>query len=192
MDVRIKTAAVSDVITAANIAPFLKYEDAQVSELSIITDMITEVRAHFEKVTGLSLVAKTYIVHFRNEDKPYILPVSPVIEITSVKEIDINGTETTLTLNTDYYKRGLYEVEIITDCVTTIPNPFRNYNSKLDLQIEFTAGYGNAATETLPADLLGALKRQVLQWYENRDDFYELKLLGSVQAILNRYKKSFL
>lgn len=192
MDVRIKTAAAADVITAANLAPFLKYEDAQVSELAIITDIIAEARAHFEKATGLSLVAKTYVVHFRNEDKPFILPVSPVISIVSVKEIDINGTETPLTLNTDYYKRGLYEVEIIADCVTTIPNPFRNYNSKLDLLVEFTAGYGNAATETLPSDLLGALKTQVFQWYENRDDFIELKLMGSVQAVLNRYKKSFL
>lgn len=187
MDLRIKTDVDSEILAAANVAQYLKYEDSATAELALIDDMIIEVRAYFEKVTGLSFIEKTYQVLFKHDDKPYILPVSPVISVESVKTVDIEGTEDTLTLNSDYYKRGLYKIEIITDA-SSIANPFRTFAGKYDLLVEFKAGYGHSDTETLPGDLLGAIKKQVKQWYDNRDDFYELKILGSINKVLSRYQ----
>lgn len=188
MDTRISSDLTSEPLTSAIAAFFIKYEDGNSDELDLIEGIISEARTHFEKLTGLSFAEKTFQTLFKYGDKPFILPWSPVISITSVKTIDIEGTENSLTLNSDYYKRGLYEVEIIADDAT-VSNPFREYPGKYDLKIEYKAGYGNAATEDLPADLLGALKKQVKQWYDNRDDFYEFKMLGSIRAILNKYKK---
>lgn len=190
MDIKITSQPAAELIDHDDIVQLLKYEDAQAAEESLIDTMCSEARVYFEKVTGLSLVEKTYQVHFRYEDKPYILPVSPVVSITSVKTVDIDGTLNELTLNSEYYKRGLYEIEVITDA-ETISNPFRTFGGKQDLQVIFVAGYGSN-TETIPADLLGAMKKQIYQWYYNRDDFYELRLLGSIQMILNRYKKCLL
>jgi len=191
MDIRIKTDVTSEILATndegdGSILQYLKYEDAEADELTLIDDMITEARAHFEKVTGLSFVEKTYQVFFKHDDKPYILPVSPIISVDKVEEVDIEGTPTELTLNSDYYKRGMYEVEIITDA-SSIPNPFRTFTGKYGLKVEFTAGYGHADTESLPGDLLGAIKKQVKQWYDNRDDFYEFKILGSINKILTRH-----
>jgi uncharacterized phiE125 gp8 family phage protein len=188
VDLRIKTDAESEVLEAADIAGFLKYEDGDEDELALIDSMIKTARALFEQITGRSFVEKTYVVYFKHDNRPYILPLVPVISVDSVKEVDIDGTETTLTLNSDYYKKGLYEVELITDAMTALPNPFRTFAGKYDLQVEFKAGYGNSNTETLPEPLKQIIKMQVKQWYDNRDDFYELKILGSIQKILNTYK----
>jgi len=190
MDIRIKTQPSSEVMDHDDVSQFLKYEDDQTAENTLIDDMISEVRAHFEKVTGLSLVSKTYVVYFKHEDSPFVLPVSPVISVTSVTTVDNEGDEDALTLNTDYYKKGMYEVEIICDA-GSISNPLRNVSGKYDLKVEFTAGYGHDDTETLPKDIEGAIKKQVKQWYDNRDDFFEAKMLGSIQNVLNKYKTSF-
>lgn len=192
MDLRIKTDATSEILATNKegdgaILQYLKYEDAQADELTLIDNMITEARAHFEKVTGLSFVEKTYQVLFKHDDKPYILPVSPVISVEKVETVDVEGTATELTLNLDYYKKGMYEVEILADA-SSIANPFRTSSGKYDLKVEFKAGYGHADTENLPGDLLGAIKKQVKQWYDNRDDFYEFKILGSINKILCRYR----
>jgi len=187
MDLRIKTDTADEILEAADIAQYLKYEDGAADELAIIDNMITEARTHFEKCTGLSFIQKTYQVLFKYDDKPYILPVSPVISVDKVETVDIEGTPDTLTLNSDYYKNGMYEVEIIADA-GSIANPFRTFAGKYDLKVEFQAGYGHADTEVLPGDLLGAIKKQVKQWYDNRDDFYEFKILGSINSILSRYR----
>lgn len=60
--------------------------------------------------------------------------------------------------------------------------------TKYDLLVECKAGYGHDDTEDLPEDLKHAMKMQILQWYDNRDDFYEGVLLHSVDRILNSYK----
>jgi len=182
----------TEVLSSSDIAGFLKYEDGDEDELALIDNMISACRVHFEKITGLSFVEKTYQCQFRYNDKPYVLPISPVISVDKVETVDYEGETEELTLNTDYWKRGLYEIEIITGSMATIPNPFLTFESKYDLLVEFKAGYGHKDTETLPKDIEDAIKKQVKQWYDNRDDFYEFKILGSIEKILNKYKKYFL
>lgn len=188
MDLRIITDAASELLTHSNVSDFIKYEDGDSDEQSLIDNMCKAVRQHFERITGRSFVEKTYEAQFRYGDMPYILPVVPVISVTSVKTVDVEGTETSLTLNTEYWKRGDYEVEIITQSMSTISNPFVTFDSKYDLKVRFTAGYGSEETETIPDDIMHAMKMQVKQWYDNRDDFFEYKIMGHIKAILNRYK----
>lgn len=180
MDVRIKTDLAAEVLTLNEVAQFIKYEDSeQGDELSLIESMIGSVRSHFERRTGLSFAPKTFEVYFRKEEAPFILPVVPVISVDKVEAVDYEGTKTELTLNTDYYKKGLYEVEI------TAPKGY-------DILVTFQAGYGNAATEALPRDLREAMLKQILRWYDNRDDFYEMNILGSIERILQTHKTSLI
>jgi len=192
MDSRIKTDTEIEVVTSTVMARFLKYEDGDEDELSLIDSMIKSCRMLFEQITGLSFLEKTYQCQFRYNDKPYVLPVSPVVSVDKVETVDYEGETDELTLNTDYWKRGLYEIEIITGSMAMIPNPFLTFESKYDLLVEYKAGYGHEDTETLPEPLLNAVKMQVKQWYDNRDDFYEMKVLGSIKMILSKYRKYFL
>ena len=187
MDTRIKTDITSEPLTYADVAQFIKFLDTNASEQALIENMIKACRQHFERKCGLSFKERTYETLFKPHDKPFIIPVMPVISIDSVETVDYQGTKTTLTLNSDYYKRGLYQIEIQTSAITGISNPWRDGDSSYDLLVTYKAGYGHADTEVLPEALKEAMRRQVMQWYDNRDDFYELKLLGSIESILRSY-----
>jgi len=175
MDLRLKTDLTSEPLSAKDLKPYIIYEDSDVDEINLIDKMIVAVRTLFEKRTGLSFAKKIYECYFLKEDKPYILPFRPIISVDKVETVDYLNEKTELELNSGYHKKGLYEIEIITSSVTTA------------LLVTFTVGYGEIETESLPGDLIEAMKKQVAQWYDNRDDFRELELLGSIEGILSLY-----
>ncbi len=175
MDLRLKTDLTSEPLSAKDLKPYIKYEDSDVGEIDLIDKMIVAVRTLFEKRTGLSFAKKVYECYFLKGDKPYILPLRPIVSVDKVETVDYLNDKTELELNSGYFKKGLYEIEIITSSVTTA------------LLVTFTVGYGETETENLPGDLIEAMKRQVAQWYDNRDDFRELELLGSIEGILSLY-----
>jgi len=179
MKTRIATDITSEILTSDEANTFIKFEDDDVSETSLINSMITAVRCHFEKRTGLSFIEKTYETFFRCDEGPFYIPLSPVISVDKVEKIDNEGTKTELTLNTDYFKRGFYDLEIL---------PTLNSS---DLFVTYKAGYGHTDTETLPGDLIEAMKRQIAQWYDNRDDFMELNILGGIDKILQMHRTTF-
>ena len=180
MDTRIKTDIVQEPISQDELSTFIKFEDDNAEEDLLITNMISSVRAHFELRTGLAFAEKTFETLFRYDDKPFILPKSPVISVDKVETVDYQGTKVELFLNSGYYKRGLYEVLIQASAMTS--------DRYYDLLVTYKAGYGHADTEKLPEDLLNAMKMQIKQWYDNRDDFFEFKILGSIERILNLHK----
>ena len=180
MDLRIKTDLTSEVLKVDDVSAFIKFEDSDHGEeVALIANMISSVRCHFEKRTGLAFAQKTFEVLFKYNDKPFVLPVVPIISIDKVELVDYQGTKIELILNSGYYKRGLYEVEIQTSQMTS---------GFYDLLVTFKAGYGHTDTENLPYDLKEAMLKQVKQWYDNRDDFYEFKILGSIDRLLNLHK----
>jgi len=180
MDLRLKTDLTSEPLSAKDLKPYIKYEDSDVNEIALIDKMIVAVRTLFEKRTGLSFAKKVYECYFLKEDKPYILPVRPVVSVDKVETVDYLNEKVVLTSNSGYYEKGLYEIEIRTSSVTNA------------LLVTFTVGYGEEKTESLPRDLIEAMKRQVAQWYDNRDDFRELELLGSIDGIISLYQNSII
>jgi len=182
MDTRINTDVVEEILGYDEVATFIKYEEDDLPEDTLIHNMITAVRSHFEKRTGLSFIAKTYETLFNYDDKPFVLPLSPVISIDKVEIIDYQGTKTELILNSGYNKKGLYQVEI------------RQVSMGMSdtLLVTYKAGYGDTATEALPFDLRDAMMKQIHQWYYNRDDFYEFTILGSIDRVLNLHKTKIL
>jgi len=182
MDTRIKTDTTSDVLLSAEVVQFIKFEDtAELPEMELIDNMIRACRVHFEKRLGLSFIEKTYETFFSCSETPFILPVSPVIDVSKVETVSYEGTKTELVLNIDYRKSGLYEIEITP-----------SLGGYYDLLVTYTAGYGHDDTEELPYDLRQAMLRQIIQWYENRDDFSEFNILPGIDKIANRYRKLFI
>jgi uncharacterized phiE125 gp8 family phage protein len=187
MDVRIKTDITSEILSAADVKPYIKYEDSEADEITLIDDMIKTVRTYLEQRTGSSFAQRTYEIFFKSDESPFILPVYPIISVDKVETVDYLGVKNELVLNSGYYKAGLYEVTILTS-TAAIKNPFSE-SGTYNLLVTCKAGYGHADTETLPKDLLGAIKTQVFQWYENRDDFYEGNYLGMVDKIIKLYRR---
>jgi len=188
MDVRIKTDITSEILSAADIKPYIKYEDTDADEIIVIDDMIKTVRTYLEQRTGSSFAEREYEIFFKSDESPFILPVYPIISVDKVETVDYQGTKAELELNSGYYKAGLYEVTIITSTSAVIINPFSE-SSTYNLLVTCKAGYGHDDTEILPKDLIGAIKTQVFQWYENRDDFYEGNYLGMVDKIVKLHRR---
>lgn len=180
MDKRIKTEITSEILSAADLKRFINYDDTNAAEIELIDDMIKSVRTHLERRMSASFAQRVYEVFFKSDDSPYILPVFPIISIDTVETIDIEGTPDELELNSGYFKKGIYEVEIL---------PVGS--SQYDLKVTCKAGYGHTDTEILPLDIVGAIKSQVFQWYDNRDDFYEGNFLGMIGKIIRSYKREW-
>jgi len=192
MDTRIKIDADQEPVSLDELRNYIKFEDDNAEEDLLIEGMISSVRAHFEKRTGLSFAPKTYETFFKYDDRPFILPRSPVISVDKVELIDCQVIKSELVLNSDYFKKGLYEVEILTSEMAGGQNPLISFGGYYDLLVTYKAGYGHVDTEKLPADLIEAMKKQIKQWYDNRDDFYEFNILGGIDKILNKHKVKIL
>jgi hypothetical protein len=108
----------------------------------------------------------------------FVLPVFPVLSVTEVKRIDLNDDSDTLDLNSDYYSKGKYERTIIYPLGVT-----------QELIVKCTAGYDESDSETLPADIKEAIKKQVGRWYWHRDDYIEGKHIPEVNNIINKYMR---
>ena len=181
MQIRITTDLSAEPLSLEIMSQFLKYEDDAEAENTLINAMISSVRTILEKRTGLTFAQKTFVILLDSDDYPFVIPVYPVISVDEIKTIDYQGTESdALVLNTGYYKKGMYEIDL------TAPGM-----SKSDtLKVTCKAGYGATDTETLPVALMDAMKSQVFQWYENRDDFKELNTLGMIDKVVNLFRRT--
>jgi uncharacterized phiE125 gp8 family phage protein len=192
MEIIITQDLVNEPVTTDGIKQYIKFAyDSDVSEVNLIDEMISAVRAHLEMRTGLVFGEKTFEIRFNEFDglelhhnpvtksptaMGFELPVSPIDSISSVKTIDLDDNETSLEKNDDYYVKGKYQRTIIYPLGVT-----------QELVVTCTAGYGTDNTESLPADIKEAIKKQVGRWYWYRDDYREGTYIDEVKNIINRY-----
>jgi len=192
MNIRIKTDLEAEPLSLIVMSQFLKYEDNQTAENTLISSMISSVRTILEQRTGLVFASKTFEVHFDPSDYPFVIPVYPIISVDSMVAIDYKGTETDLTLNTDYYKTGMYEIDLIVNSLLNYDVMAESDKYKDRYKVTCKAGYGDDDTETLPVALLNAMQSQVFQWYQNRDDFMEGNVLGLIDKAVMLFKREFI
>lgn len=105
---------VADLVTLAEAKNYLKQSYSSISaEDALIATMIQSARKWIENYIGKSIIEKSIIAFTSDELAEFELPLPPVASITSVKRIDIQGVETTLTKNTDYYEIGVDHLSLI-------------------------------------------------------------------------------
>ena len=180
--IRISQDIVTEPVSIADVKQFIKFSDTDATETSLVEDMIKGARVYIEKQTGLALAKKTIIEQFLKEPTiEYVLSVAPVISVDSVATLDLQEASTSLTLNGDYFLKGLYERIIITGLVT----------STTQLKVTYKVGYGESETETLPYDIKQAILRQVMQWYDNRDEFLEGRYNDQIGSIIQNYARKW-
>jgi uncharacterized phiE125 gp8 family phage protein len=133
-----------------------------------IEQLIMAAREHVEQVTGRQLMPATYMLTQRAFTECVTrLPRTPLIEVTSLKYRDRDGTLQTLTANIDYLVDTAAEpgtVEPIVSWPTTGVYPDA-------VQITFRAGYDDEGLIPERASL--AILALVAHWYDNRQPIAE-------------------
>lgn len=139
-----------------------------------INSMIKAARELMEQFCNLSLGSKVIEIFFHADEimrQKIVLPYGPHSAMTTdyPKRVNQEGTGTSLTLNTDYYKRGnqFWELEFLSSSV----NPWSEGGFlDDDYIVRLTAGYGADNCEDLPEAFEQAIQLQVLRWYRNEFD----------------------
>lgn len=133
---------------------------------ALLTEKLDAAESHLEKFTGRAFLTQTRTIHFDGFCRSLELPVSPVQSITSVKYLDQNLVEQTLSadsylatpLNSDD-PTYLYPAD-----GTSWPSTARVRSA---VTVTLQAGYGTA--DDVPAPLCEAIKQLAAHWYENRE-----------------------
>jgi len=162
----VKTDVVTEPVTSTEAKLFCKISGTQ--DDTLIASLIKSARMTIENYTGLALAEKTLYTTF---DLPGLnnildLPVQPVKSVASVKIIDIEGNETALTLNTDYY--------LIDSPWTKIKIGNVWVSDGVLLKVEYTVGYGASGCPALPEALKIAVLKEIATQYERREDITEV------------------
>lgn len=168
LQTRVITDIVTEPVSVAEAKLYCKVQDSADDTLWPI--LITSARRMLEKYTMTSFAEKT--LHATWVEVPrtnYVeLPYGPVISIDHIYRIDHEGNEEELVLNSDYYVMG--DQDAIIKITSYWSSGMVSVNS---IRVEYKAGYGNAATETLPGDLKLAILKQVATDYELRENIVQ-------------------
>jgi len=111
-----------------------------------------------ERYTGRAIIERQFTARWKRTKNIIVLPFPEHVSITSVKSIDEEGNETTLTLNTDYYSYGDKEkwLEVGSSAYDQI-------------EVVYTAGYGTTLDD-IPTPLQDAIIYQMGVLYSNFDE----------------------
>ena len=167
------TNASTDVLSTADAKAWMRVDTS--ADDSLIADLVAESIDFVEEQYGFQLIEKTVTVEYENYGKEVRLPLYPVQSVTSVKTIDGSGTETTLTVNEDYYLTG---DTLVIDTIYGWEVP----DDRIRLKVVYVAGY-----TSIPSGITLGLKKLVASNYEDRQDVVE----GNVSEMPNSSKKHF-
>ena len=170
MDVRTTTDLTAEPVSLAVMRNYLEFTATDTAEDTEITAMIKSARQLLERRSGLALGLKTLTVLFKASEvinDSVVLPYSPFVSITTIKLVDIQGTKTTLTLNSDYFKQGLFNMTVYISSMGVGILPGASPTGQ-DVEVIYVCGYG-AGSETLPAVWAQLIKDQVKIWYLRGD-----------------------
>lgn len=135
------------------------------------------------------------VVPILKDPRSIIIPIAPVTAVSSVKTVDADGNETTLSSSiyvTDFISEPA-RIRLKTD--SDWPVPSGGLAALNGVRVAFSVGYAltgtPATTCSAPDDLKAAVKLLVAHWYENREDATTLslsKIPNGVDALIAPYK----
>lgn len=138
------------------------------AEENLLTNLITTAREHVEAITNRKLITQTwdyYLDAFPNSNA-FKLPFGNLSSVTHVKYTDSDGSETTMTVTTDYLveTNGNQCGRIVLPHGTTWPS-FTAYPSK-PIVVRFVCGWTTRAL--VPYPIKAALLLILMDLFENR------------------------
>jgi len=165
LQVRIKTDLAEEPVTVDEAKLFCHVTGDEEDEL--FTTLIKSARRQLERYTASSFGSKTIHAFWMTppDDNQLELPYGPIISVDHVYRIDEEGTEEACTLNEDFFVYGDQDAVVYMEKYWS-----SGMVSARSVRVEYTAGYGNTATEDLPEELKLAILKQVATDYELREN----------------------
>lgn len=182
------TAPAVEPITTTEAKAFCRAEHT--SEDALFTSLIAAARRYVERDTGLALVDQDWRGTFNAWDTRGLrLRPHPVTEVGSI----------------EVWTGSAFEAQDVDDFqfivgrpALLLPNegtaPVQPQRGLAGVRVEFTAGFGAAATD-VPEDILTAMKQLVAHWFEQREPTavsQSLSVVGDVKftvaSILSQYR----
>jgi uncharacterized phiE125 gp8 family phage protein len=133
-----------------------------------VESLITVAREHVEDYTGRSLLTQTWRLTLDRFPSCGEIPLDRpnVATVTSVKYIDPNGVEQTLSSTTLYsVDTDAFPGRVLLRYGQVWPSTRCQRNA---VTIVFTCGYGDEPVD-VPTPILAAMKLLIGTWYENRE-----------------------
>ena len=203
LQVKIDTDVSAELITTAEAKQYIKEnytagaEAILIAEDALISALITAARLACENYCNSTFKEKTLIAWWDTlwNQREFTLPSGPHVSISEVVTIDAEGDETTLTLNTDYYKRGIKDIILTVNQVTSAPiTAVFGGDPISQLQVTFKAGYTSGEE---PQAVVQAMYDIILQLYirlDNKESDVDLSSMDVVsrnaQVMLTPYKRT--
>jgi len=192
MEIKVKTEITTEPVTLAVQRVFMTPEVTTDGEDAMITAMIKSARQLIEKYCNIAMAAKVLQLYMHkdelDEDRRIILPYGPHKTVDSFYSIDLEGTETALTVDEDYYKQGnqFFELSLANQMAT-----WGGLQVIADYRVEFACGYGiTSYTETLPSIFADAIKQQVMLWYRRDYEDYQGQLSKNVMSMIQPFSRN--
>lgn len=185
-----------DLATAVN---YLKQNYGSLSiEDTLIKTLLVSARHWIEEYTKRAIVRQTIVFYVYDDEEQVVevtLPFYPVVltasDVTSVKRVDYEGTETTLTRNTDYYIEGLNALKLSIS-KTWSTGAIGGAGSQ-GIKITYEAGYATVAS--VPKPLVLAILKLMAENYVNREQSADWSISNvpfDVTKLLSPYKDLYL
>lgn len=155
-------------------------------EDSLITSLIVAARRMAERRTGRAFITQTWELALDAFPEDIELPLPPAQSIDSVKYLDINGVQQTLS-STEYLLDTYSEPAWLTVAYgKSWPATYEVPNA---VKIRWLAGYGDTAS-AVPQELRQWILSQVAYWYAQRESVSIggiVNLMPYNEALLDSY-----
>ena len=163
----LKTAPASEPVSTDEAKTHIRVDITE--DDTYIGTLIVAARARVEAFLRKALITQTWEYRLDwfplSDDADLIVPMLPLIAVSSIKYIDTDGDEQT-------WDSSEYTVDIhnhIPRIVTAFSSTWPTTRDQINaVTIEFTAGYGNAAA--VPQDIKHAMLLLIGEMYENREE----------------------
>ncbi|MEQ1902394.1 MAG: head-tail connector protein [Devosia sp.] len=136
-------------------------------EDALVATLVAAARLHVESTSRRALIAQSWrlVLDRWPESRIVRLPVSPLLEVTSITAYDPDGVASDVSL--EDITEGI--AELILPATLTTPM-LREHNG---IAIDYVAGYAEAAAG-VPDAVKQALKLLIAYWFEHRDTVFSI------------------
>jgi uncharacterized phiE125 gp8 family phage protein len=183
LQIRTVTDLATEPVTLAEAKAWCKVTGTE--DEDILTMLITSCRQALEEYTASSFAEKTIHATWIKppEDMEFELPYGPHISVDKVYRIDAEGTETELTVNTDYWVYGDQDFVLKINKYWSTKGTYASNSYR----VEYTAGYGDDNTETLPTKLKECILKEIVTQYDLREN---IGISGSTELTNNSRREA--
>jgi uncharacterized phiE125 gp8 family phage protein len=186
---KVTVGPTTEPVTLAEAKAQLRLTSYETSEDTYIEGLIPVCRAWCEAFANRAYCTQTVVARYTGFGHKMVLPLNPVISITSITYIDSNGDTHTVdasNYNLDNYSDPAF---IYPDYNYTWPTPRQDYNC---VTVTYQAGYDADPSDTddVPYPVKQAIKMLVGHYYNNREQVVQGALtevpLGVYSLLHNR------